>query len=186
MVNSLSKMFRIGLSGGRHFIRLRDELEHAKCYIDIQRARMAHREIRYEVNVPGSLKECFVPKIILQPFIENSMKHGYAERTGEPVSIAVHAEWDEAGEQLLLRITDQGDGLPDGWSLEGTTGIGMRNVQERIWMYCGREYGITAKNREEGGTEIVVVLPVLRTQEEADASLEMRSERLGQDMRDRA
>ncbi len=184
MVNALSKMFRIGLSGGRHFIRLHDELEHVKCYIDIQRARMANREIRYEVNVPGSLKECFVPKIILQPFIENSMKHGYANRPDEPVRISVDAALDEEGGRLIIRIADQGEGLPEGWSLERTAGIGMRNVQERIWMYCGRAYGITARRRAEGGTEIVIELPVLRTQEEADASLEMRSERLGQDMRD--
>ena len=186
MVNSLSKMFRIGVSGGRCFIKLRDELEHAKSYIDIQQARMANRMIRYEENVPLSLKEYFVPKIIIQPFLENSIKHGYTNKPDEPVNIGVEAMIDESEKRLRIKVIDNGDGLPEGWSLDHTKGIGMKNVQERIGMYCGHEYGFTARNREEGGTEIDIVLPLLKNQQEADAILDRLSARFGRDMRDQA
>src|SRR5690606_8723744 len=99
MVNSLSKMFRIGLSGGRNFILLRDELEHVSSYIDIQRARMSDREIDLELKVPAQFKECFVPKIILQPFIENSMKHGYVDKQEATLRIIVEVRQDaESGD----------------------------------------------------------------------------------------
>lgn len=174
MVNSLSKMFRIGLSGGRSFIRLRDELEHVNRYIDIQRARMADRQIEYTAHVPATLKDYYVPKIILQPFIENSMKHGYADKVMEVVRISVAVEAIE--DTLVITITDEGSGLPEEWTLAQSTGIGIKNVQERIWMYCGKSYGIELSNRPEGGAAVVIRLPILRNQEEVEACLAKNSE----------
>lgn len=179
MVHSLSKMFRIGLSGGRNFIRLRDELEHVRCFIDIQQARMPGRKIDYEANVPAYLKDYFVPKIILQPFIENSMKHGYEGQDGEVwirIQVMQEAE-EEQGGDLLITIVDEGAGFPDQWSIEQTSGIGMKNVQERIQMYCGSRYGIEWNNQPSGGAQVVIRLPALRTPQEVEACLTRNSER---------
>lgn len=180
MVYSLSKMFRIGLSSGRNFIRLRDELEHVKCFIDIQKARMAGRKINYEADVPAYLKDYFVPKIILQPFIENSMKHGYEGKEGEVwigIKVMQDAEEGRGHGDLLITIADEGEGFPDHWDIEQTSGIGMKNVQERIQMYCGSPYGIEVRNRASGGAEVVIRLPALRTPEEVDKCLASNSER---------
>lgn len=179
MVHSLSKMFRIGLSGGRNFIRLRDELEHVRCFIDIQQARMPGRKIDYEANVPAYLKDYFVPKIILQPFIENSMKHGYEGQDGEVwirIQVMQEAE-EEQGGDLLITIVDEGAGFPDQWSIEQTSGIGMKNVLERIQMYCGSRYGIEWNNQPSGGAQVVIRLPALRTPQEVEACLTRNSER---------
>lgn len=173
MVNSLSRMFRIGLSGGRPFITLREELEHAKCYIDIQRVRFG-RELRFETRVPAFLKECFVPKIILQPFIENSLKHGFADHPDRTVLIRIEAE--QRGDGLRIQITDNGGGLPEQWDPAQASGIGIRNVQTRIRMYCGESYGVTMSNREEGGVAAVIDLPLLRNSDEVEARMEQNKE----------
>lgn len=170
MVNQLSRMFRIGLSGGQTFIKLQDELEHAKCFIQIQRLRLK-QEILYEVKIPAVLKEYYVPKIVLQPFIENSMRHGYAEGFDGAIRVRLSASRKEGPQHEWLEITiaDEGGGLPAGWSMADAKGIGIRNVQERIWMHCGAEYGIELSNREEGGTQVRIRLPVIRNAEELHA-----------------
>lgn len=173
MINSLSKMFRIGLSGGQSFIRLREELEHVKHYIDIQRMRLPDRTIVYEYNVPASCKDYRVPKVILQPIIENSMLHGYPGQANNVVQIDVTVA--QVGHALHIEITDDGVGLPADWTLETSKGIGIKNIQERVWMYCGQSYGITLSQREQGGTAAIMTLPVLRTEQEVEDMLAANS-----------
>ena len=76
MIVQLSKLLRIGLSGGRLFIRVRDELEHARCYVSIQSERLPF-SIQYEERIDPRIRGCHIPKIILQPFIENAVMHGH-------------------------------------------------------------------------------------------------------------
>ncbi|WP_088102756.1 cache domain-containing sensor histidine kinase [Halalkalibacter urbisdiaboli] len=169
MVNQLSRMLRISLSGGRQFILLRDELEHAKSYVDIQRARLKE-EFIYEVKIPASLKDLYVPKIILQPFIENSMKHGYIDLSKKVVRIIIFAKIvkETNNDCLEITVTDFGCGLPENWNLHDSKGIGIKNVQERIWMYCGHPYGIKLFNHQDGGTAVRIVLPIIKEQAELD------------------
>ncbi|WP_100406495.1 sensor histidine kinase [Bacillus solitudinis] len=176
MVNQLSKMLRIGLSGGEKFILLRDELEHAKSYIEIQRARLKE-DITYELKIPASLKDLYVPKIILQPFIENSMKHGYTT-TEDKVRIIIFAKIvkETNNNWLEITISDFGGGLPEDWNLEKTKGIGIKNVQERIWMYCGYPYGLKLFNHAEGGTSARIVLPIIKEHEELNVWIEKQQE----------
>lgn len=173
MVNSLSRMFRIGLSGGRHFIPLREELEHAQCYMDIQRIRL-NRDLRFEIRVPAYLKDYYVPKIILQPFIENSMKHGYDGKSAGQEHIRIDAAHED--ERLRIIIEDNGIGLSEAWNAEQSAGIGIRNVQTRIRMYCGEAYGAELFNREEGGVRVVIRLPPLQSPEEVKDCLERNNE----------
>ena len=116
MVNQLSKMFRIGLSGGKKFIMMRDELEHVRCYVNIQRAQQS-REIDYAIDVPASLKTLYVPKIILQPFVENSMRHGFPDQHAEVIRIKLAARQmeDKNRAYLEVEIEDNGIGFPADW-----------------------------------------------------------------------
>ncbi|WP_160720699.1 sensor histidine kinase [Bacillus sp. USDA818B3_A] len=167
MVNQLSKMLRIGLSGGQKFIQLRDELEHVKCYTNIQIARLG-KDIHFDIKVPASMKDFYVPKIILQPFIENSIRHGYPEVGQTPINIKVTGKCFKRNEEevLEIEITDQGIGLSEDWDLNHLNGIGIKNIQDRIWSYCGKKYGVDVFNHLRGGVVAKIILPVIRNQTE--------------------
>ncbi|WP_163538647.1 sensor histidine kinase [Gracilibacillus sp. YIM 98692] len=175
MVNKLSKMLRIGLSGGLKFIQLRDELEHAKCFIDIQKQRL-NQKINYRVRVPASMKELYVPKIILQPFIENSMKHGYHLPETKQMNIQVNAILLEEDHALQITIIDDGIGLPEDWSYDQATGIGIKNVRERIWMYCGQDFDVVIQNHYKQGVCVQITLPVIKEEPRMGNSETDRSE----------
>ncbi|MDQ0227385.1 sensor histidine kinase [Metabacillus niabensis] len=166
MVNQLSRMLRIGLSGGQKFIPLRDELEHVKCYINIQNARLPN-PIRFDLKIPASLKDFYIPKIIIQPFIENSIRHGYLEEE-MPVQIKITAcsSKEMENEMLEISIFDNGIGLPAEFSIYSGKGIGIKNVQERIWLYCGKQYGIKLVNQKEGGVKVHITLPIIKSEKE--------------------
>lgn len=159
MVNKLSKMLRIGLSGGLKFIRLRDELDHAKCYIDIQKQRQT-QAIQHIVRVPASMKDLYVPKIILQPFIENSIKHGYQDLEEDRMEITINGSIIEEENKIKLTIKDTGKGLPENWSYSDATGIGIKNVRERIAMYCGEQFDVEVYNHPQGGVMVEIILPI--------------------------
>ncbi|WP_248928424.1 sensor histidine kinase [Paenibacillus hamazuiensis] len=169
MTMKLGKMLRIGLSGGKLFIRVRDELEHACCYISIQQERLPF-PIDYKHHVEPRVRSYYIPKVILQPIIENSVIHGKSPGTAEQLRIRleireVHGDFD--ARTLEMKLTDNGRGLPAGWDLQQATGIGLRNVQKRIELYCGPRYGLRVAGREDGpGVEVTIRLPVIETEEQ--------------------
>ncbi|WP_127546525.1 sensor histidine kinase [Paenibacillus amylolyticus] len=170
MIVQLSKLLRIGLSGGRLFIRVRDELEHARCYVNIQSERLPF-SIQYQEQIDPHIRGCYIPKIILQPFIENAVMHGHPEEGTLRIQVHMH---EEVGphEDIVIRITDNGRGLPEGWKLEETCGIGVRNVHQRIQLYCGRRYGVQLGDRESGGVEVTITLPRIETDEQLNLWLD--------------
>ncbi|MEK4524064.1 sensor histidine kinase [Paenibacillus sp. BGI2013] len=170
MIVQLSKLLRIGLSGGRLFIRVRDELEHARCYVNIQSERLPF-SIQYQEQIDPHIRGCYIPKIILQPFIENAVMHGHPEEGTLRIQVHMH---EEVGphEDIVIRITDNGRGLPEGWKLEETCGIGVRNVHQRIQLYCGKRYGVQLSDRESGGVEVTITLPRIETDEQLNLWLD--------------
>lgn len=170
MIVQLSKLLRIGLSGGRLFIRVRDELEHARCYVNIQAERLPF-SIQYQEQIDPRIRGCYIPKIILQPFIENAVMHGHPEEGTLRIQVHMH---EEVGphEDIVIRITDNGRGLPEGWKLEETCGIGVRNVHQRIQLYCGKRYGVQLGDRESGGVEVTITLPRIETDEQLNLWLD--------------
>ncbi|WP_419890699.1 cache domain-containing sensor histidine kinase [Paenibacillus xylanexedens] len=170
MIVQLSKLLRIGLSGGRLFIRVRDELEHARCYVNIQSERLPF-SIQYQEQIDPHIRSCYIPKIILQPFIENAVMHGHPEEGTLRIQVHMH---EEVGphEDIVIRITDNGRGLPEGWKLEETCGIGVRNVHQRIQLYCGKRYGVQLSDRESGGVEVTITLPRIETDEQLNLWLD--------------
>ncbi|WP_322906874.1 sensor histidine kinase [Paenibacillus campi] len=184
MIVQLSKLLRIGLSGGRLFICVRDELEHARCYVSIQAERLPFA-IAYEEQVHPLVRGCYIPKIILQPFIENAVMHACPDDDVLRIKVDIqplaahpiqspesglsyeHNTHDrDRSDGIMIRITDNGQGLPDDWQEEQCSGIGIHNVQQRIRLYCGNEYGVQLANAAEGGTVVTITLPRIDNEEQ--------------------
>lgn len=177
MVGALSRLFRIGLSKGQDYIPLHSEIEHMTSYMQIQQTRYRDR-LQYTLNIPEELRDLFVLKLLLQPLIENAIYHGIKGRRG-PGHIRVEARLEH--NRLLLTIHDNGAGMSNKRlaemqqlleaplaSLEasspGMTGksYGMLNVQARLRLSFGDEYGIVLESQEGEGTSVTIIHPLMR------------------------
>lgn len=177
MVSALSRLFRIGLSKGQDYIPLHSEIEHMTSYLQIQQTRYRDR-LQYTLNIPEELRDLFVLKLLLQPLVENAIYHGIKGRRG-PGHIRVEARLEH--NRLLLTVQDDGAGMSKERlaemqhlleaplaSLEasspGITGksYGMLNVQARIRLSFGDEYGIVLESDEGEGTSVTVIHPLMR------------------------
>lgn len=162
----MGKMFRIGLSNGNSFITIADELLHIKCYLEIQQLRWGDG-LNYTIDVPptSEVQALFIPKLTLQPFVENSIVHGFNKKHHGNVFINVGK--DNIGkDNNVLKIIVEDDGIGLNQSVNNlnkhrTGGYGIRNVKERIAGYFGENYGITLFEREQGGTRVEIMLPLL-------------------------
>lgn len=155
----MGRMFRIGLSNGASFIKVSEELEHIGCYLEIQQLRWGEG-LEYRIEVEPELQKLYLPKLTLQPFVENSIVHGFNKQRSGQVVIRM-AKADEA---LQIIIEDNGAGLKQPQERprkRHTGGYGIHNVRERIAGYFGTGYGITLMEREEGGTRVEISLPLL-------------------------
>ncbi|WP_274652024.1 cache domain-containing sensor histidine kinase [Paenibacillus humicola] len=156
----MGKMFRIGLSNGESLITVREEFVYAECYVKIQQYRW-EEGLTVTLDVPDSVKRLYIPKMTLQPFIENAIMHGFNERTTGTIHIAVK---EEAG-NLVVRIVDDGVGLKPGWDAPDkrkTGGYGIRNVRERYFTLFGDRAAIEiAGSADTAGTSVRIRLPVL-------------------------
>ena len=155
----MGRMFRIGLSNGNSFITVAEELEHIQCYLEIQQIRWGDG-LEYRIEAAPELSELYVPKLTLQPFVENSIVHGFNKQRSGLVSIVL----ERAGGALRIRIDDNGSGLKPAEERKqkrNTGGYGIRNVRERISGYFGENFGVMLGEREEGGTRVEIRLPLL-------------------------
>ncbi|HHW00483.1 MAG TPA: sensor histidine kinase [Clostridiaceae bacterium] len=169
VINALTKLFRISLSKGNEVITLSEELEHVKSYLLIQKVRYEEM-LEYEIIVQNDLNKLYIQKIILQPIVENAIYHGIKAK-GEPGKIVVTASVED--NTLVLRVKDDGVGIKDNEleainntleNLSGKrTGYGLFNVNERIRLSYGNEYGITLKSAPGKGTEVIIRHPVMKT-----------------------
>lgn len=166
MVGSLSDFFRISLNQGQDILDVRDELQHVRSYLEIQ--QMRYQDIlQYEICVPEELNHCRIPKITLQPLVENALYHGIKNKRGKGM-IRVDGERD--GADCILRITDNGRGMTAERLEQVREGIrnrnvretdiyGLYNVNERIRLNFGEDYGITITSVYGEGTCVTVRLP---------------------------
>lgn len=139
VIKSLGNMLRITLNIDKDFISFKEELEHIKSYLDIQKTRYDDK-FEYNITIPSNLYDLKVPKMILQPIVENSIYHGI-KNIKEKGLISIESEIVD--DTLLIYVKDNGNGLSD--KVENGTklgGIGMKNVDQRIKILCGEEYGI--------------------------------------------
>lgn len=166
MASMLSKLLHISLGKGGDLIRVADEIEHVKAYIGIQRFRM---DMEFDVvfMVHPKAEEYYVPKILLQPFVENSILHGFANGKKGVIEVICNIE----GENLTFLVNDNGAGMdlsklygeniPDQERKQRFSGIGVKNVDERIKLICGKEYGVTIKSKIGYGTMVTITLPIV-------------------------
>ena len=173
MVTSLSTFFRNSLNKGNDILTLGTECSQVTSYLEIQQIRYSDI-LRYEINVPQALMDCMVPKLILQPLVENALYHGIKNRRGMGL-ITVTGEEKEG--QLLLKVTDNGAGMDEeqvrilqaGIYEDKHTGLGLVNVHKRIRLYCGEPYGLSFESCVGKGSTVSVLLPMTRNLGEKEA-----------------
>jgi two-component system sensor histidine kinase YesM len=168
MVIALSDLFRISVSKGKNLIPLCDEVNHAKCYLDIHRIRFGeHFDVVWDID--KDLYYLYTLKIILQPLLENAVQHGLK-------NIKKHGLIQISGKQIdnhiELIIMDNGDGIEQSKlaaihktlsvGIDSNIGIGIQNINHRIKVYFGDEYGMFVNSWDGKGTEVRIVLPVLK------------------------
>lgn len=166
MTEALAKLFRISLNKGNEEISLERELEHVKNYLIIQSMRYADK-ITYEISAEPGVERCRTIKLILQPIVENCIYHGIKKKRGTG-KITIRAYRRE--QNLIIEVSDDGCGMPEeicrkilsdeieSENISGS-GIGVKNVNERIQLRFGKKYGLSYSSEEGVGTTVTYVLP---------------------------
>ena len=159
MVIKLSNLLRKLLRTHDNFVTLQEELESIDDYLDIEVTRFGPDKLRIEKSVDPDTYSAVVPSMILQPIIENSIKHGLAAKVeGGTVSIRTYRE----NGHLVIWISDDGVGIPKE-ELESayTEGIGISNVNERLKVVYGSEYQLQLRSEPGHGTQTLIRIPEL-------------------------
>ncbi|WP_409341427.1 sensor histidine kinase [Paenibacillus sp. MBLB4367] len=156
MLSLLGKMLRLGLSKGSAFITIRSEMDYLQCYIELQMIRFQN-EITISLSVPESTYSYLVPKLMLQPFIENALIHGMERGKGGEIVIVV----SENETDLWFTIADTGKGMDskEHFTNGKMKGSGIRNVRERIHLYFGESYGVDIQSNRSTGTTVKIKIP---------------------------
>ena len=160
MLMNLSTFFRATLSADPTAdVPLEEEIKLQRLYLDIEQIRFPER-LSIEVDVPDALRGARVPILILQPVVENAVKYGVAKST-KPVTVRIQA-YEEAG-RLHLKVRDNGDFAPDADAEESEsgTGVGLRNVGDRLVARYGPRAGVIAGADPDGGYTVHLYMPVV-------------------------
>lgn len=166
MVKALAQYYRIVLSRGKEIIPLKQELEHIRSYLVIQNMRYDNI-IELEDRIPEEFHSLLIPKMTLQPLIENAIYHGIRIKEGEKgvVTLRIHRE----NQDVYLQVCDSGSGMSQekidemNQSIsrhDETFGYGVRNVNKRIELLFGKEYGLRFFKNEFGGVTVEIHLPI--------------------------
>ena len=172
-VTALARFFRLSLGKGKNIVTVKAEIDHVKNYLMIQHMRFKNK-FDYEFEIAEDVLELSSLKLMLQPMVENAIYHGMEFMDGDGL-IKIKA-WREADE-LYLSVTDNGLGMTEdkvamvlaGKSNSGNgrgSGIGVKNVNERIKLYFGEDYGLKIDSEPDVGTTIIIHLPAKKYEEE--------------------
>ena len=178
MISQLAKLFRISLSKGRTVIPVRDELQHARSYMNIQKIRYKNTfSVDFQVDL--DIEDCCTVKLILQPILENAINYGVSsmDDCGE---IIVTGKRENGN--IILAVEDNGLGmsgeeaalvLTDGSRVHKKgSGVGLVNVNNRIKILFGKEYGLTIESEPDEGTKVSICIPEIPYTEENRKILE--------------
>lgn len=169
VVTALTNLFRVALSQGREVIRLREEIEHVRSYLTIQKIRYEEK-FDFAIDCPPEILDLRVQKLILQPLVENAIYHGIKEKRGAG-SITVVIETH--GDALEIQITDDGVGIADETLRKIERGLthvdhetdraafALYNVNDRIRLTYGDRFGITVASAVGAGTTVTIRHPIL-------------------------
>ncbi|HWS54768.1 MAG TPA: histidine kinase [Pyrinomonadaceae bacterium] len=163
MLAGLSDLLRHTLdSAGRQEVPLREELDFLELYLDIQQMRFPDR-LRVELRVAPDTLDALVPNLILQPLVENAVRHGVAPRAAAG-TVGVAAEREDG--LLWVTVYDDGPGLKGGRPAPTEGGIGLPNTRARLEQLYGARHRFGVRNREGGGVEAVMAIPFRREEGE--------------------
>lgn len=156
-LTSLSDLLRLSLGQlARQEIPLSEELRFLDRYMEIQQTRFGDR-LNFEKSIETPAEKCFVPTLVLQPIVENSVRHGI-EPSSSPGRIRVVARVE--GDRLLLAVEDDGVGLVANAARDCTEGIGLGNLRSRLQALYGSAQSLNISPRAGGGVEVRIAMPV--------------------------
>jgi two-component system sensor histidine kinase YesM len=169
IVSALSKFFRISLSKGRDWITIAEEIERTRSYLIIQ--KMRYRDILdFDIDLDERVKDNTILKLILQPLVENALYHGIKNKR-QGGAIHVRAKMNNEDE-VLLEVEDNGIGFTpeklaqlqtelatDSDDIKAESGFGIGNVNNRIRLYYGKQYGLTVQSEYNTGTCVTLIIP---------------------------
>ena len=165
MVHALARLFRISISRGHELIPIAKEIEHAESYLQIQKYRYKN-QFTYEFDVDPGCLDYYCNKITLQPIIENSINHGLDLLVEEG---RIQVEVLQDGDDILFRVRDNGVGMSQEQvdaileqDPEDRTGIGIRNVNDRLRIYFGAPYGLRITSELDVGTCVEIRMPKVK------------------------
>lgn len=172
IVTALARFFRISLSKGKSIITVRDEVEHVRNYLMIQQKRFKNKFI-YRIETEPDVLNFASLKLMLQPLVENAIYHGMEFMDGDGlIEIKAYLEngdlWFTIRDNGLGMTKEQVDSLlaePVYTTSHRGSGIGVKNVNERIRLYFGEEYGLIIESEPDEGTWIRIHLPAVSYQE---------------------
>ena len=168
-VQSLSRFYKLTLSRKKGISTIARELEHVTIYVQLQNMRY-HDSIELITDIPDELSEYQIPKLTLQPVVENSILHGILEKESKSGTIVITG-WME-NEDVVLLVSDDGVGIPpeilstilsgNGNSQSGGTNIAVYNTHRRLQILYGNDYGLTYSSKPGEGTEVEIRFPAHR------------------------
>ncbi len=171
MVTALARLFRISLSKGKNIISIKDEIEHAKNYLQIQKVRYKD-QFSIELDIDPEIMNYSTIKLIIQPLLENAIYYGVESMRDEGI-ISIRG-YEEEGD-IYIEVSDNGMGIPfeeqsllltdNNRARKRGSGIGLMNVQQRIQLYFGKEYGLQIQSVLDEGTTIIIHLPKVEYKE---------------------
>jgi len=177
VTSSLARFFRLGVNRGSEYITVRTEIEYLETYLSIQKVRYKNK-LDYEIGFVPELYECRLLKLLVQPLVENAIYHGIKNKEAPGV---VRVSGSLEGGAIVIRVADDGVGMdagrlevlrrrlasPSGQGVEpdggppSAGGVGVRNVQERIVLCYGAEYGLSYESSPGEGTIATIRLPLV-------------------------
>lgn len=163
MLAGLSDLLRYTLeNAGKQEVALKEELEFLELYLDIQQMRFSDR-LKVEMHIEPEVLDALVPNLILQPLVENAIRHGVSRRAGSGV-VGVSARRNEGS--LRISIYDDGLGLKRDDGAATVEGVGLSNTRARLAQLYGERQRFSLSEREGGGVEANLVIPFVRATED--------------------
>ena len=164
----LSDLLRYSIDNDASTAAIGEDIRRIEHYLYILKLRFG-KKFAYEIDVPDEVQNCVVPKLIIQPLIDNSVKHGFGDKERMKVSIGAHT----VGKKLHIVVSDDGAGMDESElkamrkliraQSNKTNHIGLYNVERRIELLYGRGYGMTIDSVADSGTTVRISLPVIRS-----------------------
>ena len=156
MLVGLSDLLRHALDHStQQEVELKEEINFLELYLKIQQMRFSDR-LRIEIDIDPETTRAMVPSLILQPLVENALRHGIARSIASGIVGIVSRKEDAF---LKLTVFDNGAGLPENWQLKSSGGIGLANTAARLQQLYGEDHRLDVRNRSGGGAEVVIVIP---------------------------